>query len=79
MTLALAMSDDPREELLQQDANGQRPLEVFLQQDESEGARGDADFLLHLLVQARSCCNKGTVSNGEWLANLLCMIFVVSI
>jgi hypothetical protein len=36
MTLVLAMSDDPREELLQQDANGQRPLEVFLQQDESD-------------------------------------------
>ena len=65
MALALAMSEDPPEALLEQDSNGQRPLEVFLQQDEWEGARRDADFLLQLLVQAHPGCCTLVTSTGQ--------------
>lgn len=65
IALALAMSEDPREELLVQDANCQRPLEVFLQQDESESARRDADFLLELLVHANPDSCTLVMSTGQ--------------
>jgi len=65
MALALAMSEDPQEALLEQDSNGQRPLEVFLQQDEWEGARRDSDFLLQLLVQAHPDSCTLVTSTGQ--------------
>jgi hypothetical protein len=65
MALALAMSEDPQEELLQKDDNGQRPLEAFLQRDESEEARRDADFILQLLVQAHPDSCALVTSTGQ--------------
>jgi hypothetical protein len=82
MALALAMSEDPREALLQQDKNGQRPLEVFLQQDDEASEEGStiarghgaaapdsANFILQLMVQAHpdSCTLVSSSGTGQRL------------